>query len=352
MPASAPNFDVFVKGAEIPDGHIVSFVIERDLNQPDMAAIVIDNQDDAYSSKWSVGDPIEIKVGDDKKQIFKGQVIGFEGVYSGGKKTTLLPRAIKGTHLLAAQRKPMTHTEKEGKDILSAICSENGLTLDYSGPSIMYKHVYQHNQTDLEFLRTRAARIGCHVWCVDTTVYVKEPTFDKMGSLELSVDEGGLLRTFMPRISSASGVKKVKVKGWDPEKKELNVGRQAALPTKLGSTTAVAASGDLAPEETFTVDHPIWSVEEAKALAKARVRELNLTFMTAEAECGGNADADLGEVIKVTANKKNGADPFNGKYYIVGITHRQSQAKSKAPGAANEGGYITTYRLARDAQKA
>lgn len=352
MPAAAPNFDVIVKGAEITDGHIVSFVIERDLNQPDMAAIVVDNQDDAYSKKWSIGDPIEIKVGDDKKQIFKGQVIGFEGVYSGGKKTTLLLRAMNGMHRMLRQRKSMTYTEKQDKDILSQVCSENGLTLEYDGPSITYKHVYQHNQTDLEFLRTRAARIGCHVWCVDTKVYVKEPKFDKMGSLELSVDEGGLLRTFMPRISSASVVKKVTVKGWDPEKKELIVGQQAALPTKLGSMTAVAATGDLAPEETFTVDHPIWSVEEAKALAKARVRELNLTFMTAEAECGGNADADLGEVIKVTANKKDGADPFNGKYYIVGITHRQSQAKSKASGGANEGGYTTTYRLARDAQKA
>jgi hypothetical protein len=110
MAASAPNFDILVKGTEIPDAHLMSFVIERDLNQPDMAAIVIDNQEDAYSTRWAIGDDIVVKVGDDKKQIFKGQIVGFEAAYRGEKKTTLLLRAMNGMHRMLRKRISRTRT--------------------------------------------------------------------------------------------------------------------------------------------------------------------------------------------------------------------------------------------------
>ena len=57
------------------------------------------------------------------------------------------------------------------------------------------------------------------------------------------------------------------------------------------------------------------------------------------------AKAELGKIVKVVANAMQGADPFNGKYYIMGLTHRHIAAKSK-----EGGGYVTILRFARDAQ--
>jgi hypothetical protein len=58
---------------------------------------------------------------------------------------------------------------------------------------------------------------------------------------------------------------------------------------------------------------------------------------------------DLGKIVKITPNSdpnsKPADDPFNGKYYIMGLTHRHTATKNK------EGGFITVLRLARDAQK-
>ncbi|MGH9870336.1 MAG: RHS repeat-associated core domain-containing protein [Candidatus Polarisedimenticolia bacterium] len=62
------------------------------------------------------------------------------------------------------------------------------------GPVIKHDHVYQHNQTDLEFIRVRAARLG-HGWF-------------------------GTVYKFSPRMSTANQVPRVIVRGWDPEKKQ------------------------------------------------------------------------------------------------------------------------------------
>jgi hypothetical protein len=163
--------------------------------------------------------------------------------------------------------------------------------------------------------------------------------------VKLSVDKGGALRSFTPRLSSANIVKKVTVKGWNPETKELINGVASAADSKLGSQNAVAACGDHGKEETFTVDHPIWSKEEADAIAAARLRDLNLTFITGEAEMAGNPNVELGKVIEIEANAQDANDPFNGKYYVMGVTHRHTMPKGK------EGGFATIVKFARDAQK-
>lgn len=58
----------------------------------------------------------------------------------------------------------------------------------------------------------------------------------------------------------------------------------------------------------------------------------------------GSYEVDLGQVIEIEANAQKKEDPFNGKYYIVGITHRHTLPKSK------EGGQVTILKLARDGE--
>ncbi|MBA3465233.1 MAG: phage late control D family protein [Deltaproteobacteria bacterium] len=349
MGAASPNVDILINGNEVSDADFVSYHVERDMFQPDMAAVVLSNQNDIYAGKFEIGQKLEIKVGEDQKSIYVGEIVGFEATYKGGDTTKLTIRALNKMHRLLRKRKSVTYTEKTDEAILKDVVKDGGLTLEWKHKTaITYKHVYQHNQTDLEFLRTRAARLGCHVWCVDTKIHVKEPDFGNSSKVELSVDEGGTLRTFSPRLNSSAVVKKVTVRGWNPETKELITGDASVEKSALGKEDAAAASKDLGKEETFTVDHPIWSAEEAKAIAKARLRDLNLTFITGEAECAGNTEVELGQTIKITANAKNepDKDPFNGNYYVMGITHRMSTSKT-----GKDAGFITVFKVARDGQK-
>lgn len=345
--AASPNVEITVDGEKANDAHFQSYVVDRDMFQPDMAAIVLANQGDVYSGK-KVGGAVEIKVGNDKTSIFKGEIIGLEPVYKGGDKTIITIRAMNKLHRLLRKRTSVTFTDKTDQQILSQVVSDAGLTLDWKHEtSITYKHVYRHNQTALEFLRTRAARLGCHVWCVDTTVNVKQPDLQSGPIATFNVDQeaDAILHRLAPRLNSSSVLNKVTVKGWNPETKELITGDATVQSSKLGSQTSVAGSGSLGNSETFTCDHPVWSAEEAKALAKARLQDAALSYITGEAECAGNPKLDLGKVVKVVANAMKGDDPFNGNYYIMGVTHRHIAAKAK-----EGGGYVTIVRFARDAQ--
>jgi uncharacterized protein len=345
---AAPNVDIMLGGNEADDNHFQSYVVDCDMFQPDMAAIVLSNQGDTYST-LAIGSPVEVKVGKPGVSIFKGEIVGLEPLYRGGQKTTILIRAMNKLHRLLRKRKSVTFTDKTDQQILNQVVGDAGLTLNWKHEkSIQYKHVYQHNLTDLEFLRTRAARMGCHVWCVDTTVYCKQPELQagKVATINVDDQSGAILHRLAPRLNSSAIVNKVTVKGWNPETKQLITGNATVQSSKLGSQTSVAGSGALGQEESFTVDHPIWSAEEATALAKARLQDASLSYITGEAEVAGNPAFDLGKVVKVVANATNQADPFNGNYYLMGVTHRNIAAKAK-----DDGGYVTILRFARDAQK-
>jgi phage protein D len=346
--SGAVKFEIKLDGKPVSNGNFHSFVVERDVNQPDMCAIVLANQGSFYTAKYKVTDSVEIVVGADNTSIYKGEIVGIEPQFKGGGKTTVLFRGMNKLHQLIRKRKSVTFTDKKESDILNQVLGGSNLSLDWKhekANGIQYKHVYQHNQSDLEFLRTRAGRVGAHVWCVDQKVSVKFPDLQNDSGLKVSLNGPGIgLKNFFPRLSSAPVVNKVTVKGWNPETKELISATATASGSKLGSKNASSAAGDHGSEESFTVDHPIWSQEEAKAIAEGRLMDLSLGYITGEAECVGNTQFDLGQVISVDVDDAGAKDPFSGKYYIMGITHRYSSELS------NRDGFTTILRLARDAQ--
>ena len=346
--AASPNIDIFLDGEEVADGHMLSATIERDMFQPDMASLLLANQSDLYSG-LQIGSTVEVKV-NQGDSIYKGEIVGLEPIYKGGDKSKIMIRAMNKFHRMLRSRKSRTFKDKTDQQILQEVVGDSGLTLEWKHEStISYKHVYQHNLSDMEFLRTRATRMGCHVWSVDRTVYVKQPELQGSEVATLSVDaasENASLRTFSPRLNSSKVLKKVTVKGWNPETKELITAEAQAQNSKLGSQNASAASGDLGNGESFTVDHPIWDKAEAQAIAKAKLQEASLSYITGTAECAGSAVFDLGKLVKIKANERGSADPFNGMYYIMGITQRHNASSAK-----DDSAYVTILRLARDSAK-
>ncbi len=353
MAAGAINVDITINGEPVKDDHIQRFTVERDVNQPDMCTVVLTNQNAVYTSKVKIAHSLKIEVGSeqDKKTIWEGEVVGIEPRFSGKEKTTVGLRGMNKLHRLLRGKVSKTYAKKSDKEILQEVLT--GLDLEFSHPkavSIKYDHVYQHNQSPLEFARTRIGRLGAHLWCVGTKVFVKWPDFQLDSGIKLSVNPGkgnlGLLE-FHPRMSSALVVKKVTVKGWNPETKELITATADAQGSKLGSTNASSGAGAHGNEETFSVDQPIWSKEEAQLLADAHLKELSLTYVTGTARTFGSNKFDLGQVIAVDVDAEDGKtkDPFSGKYYIMGLTHTFVAHGGKD-------GFTTDLRLARDAQDA
>src|ERR1043165_4095820 len=111
--AEAPNVVVCLHGFGVPDGHIQSFTVHRDMFQADMAEILLFNQGDLYSTQ-KVAAPVEIKVGGGSKpaeSIYKGEIVGLEPVYKGGDKSRILIRAMNKFHPLIRTRNSATYQD-------------------------------------------------------------------------------------------------------------------------------------------------------------------------------------------------------------------------------------------------
>jgi len=341
-------------GQDIDDGKLVSFTVEQDLDQPDMAAIQLNNDSHEFTNSINLGDDIEIKVGTDETVIFKGEVVALEGLYKQGGGSRLLVRGFNKLHRLVRGPKSRTYVDKKDSDIASQIAQENGLSADAEATSVTHKHVYQHNMTDLAFLRQRAARNGYEVLVDDRTLHFRKPKVGEDSGVELGLNDAeqeGLIKTFTPRLSSAQVVSEVEVRAWDPEKKEVIVGKASASSSPLGSKTgASASSGAFGKSVSITVDSPVASVDEATKLAEARLGDLTMGYITGDAMCKGNEKLKAGISIKITVNTEETSDRFNGKYFLLGCTHRYRHSGG-AGGGAEGAGYTTLIRFSRDAEK-
>jgi len=349
--SNATTTDVKAKlsGSDVPEDQLTAFSVDQDLNQPDMGTLTLKNEGHRFSNAVKHGDPVEIKVGDDV--IFKGEVVSVEPVYKTGGESKVVVRAFNRLHRLLRGRKSRTFLKQSYQDIASTIAGDAGLSAQCgSSPKINHEHVYQHNQDNLTFLRLLGARIGFEVWCEDTKLFFDKPDPGKSSNIEYSVGESApdkRLTMFAPRMSSAAMVKKVTVRGWDPEKKEEIVGEESVASSKLGDKTGNSAASAFGEVATFEVDYPIFSVEEAKAIAKAKLDELSMSYVTGEGHVAGNAKIKPGIVVKLTVNPDETSDRFNGKYQIVGATHTYTHSKG---GGAGQGGFRTAFRVRRDAE--
>jgi phage protein D len=349
--AGSVNWKLSLGGGPVDAQDIVQFTVDKDLNQPDMAVAVLRNSDHKYVAQAKIGDPFKIETTepgkDTLKILFVGEISGIEPVYKGGAESRVTVRAFCKLHKKLAGRRSKTFQDKTDQQILNEVL---GGVEDFQGPDEKpcYKHITQDNMSDLDFARLRASRMGCFIWSENGSIKVKKPKFEDSG-IEFYVYENQgrdhRMKSFAPRLTGAQIVRSLEVRGWDPEKKEAIVQRVQAAPSPLGNTEASAASGSKAADVTFTCDEPIFSSEEARMVAKAKLQDHNLGYMSAEAEAFGNPEYMPGTVIKISINSQ-AADKFDGKYFVTGTTHKYAHGTPTNP----DGGYTTVFRLARNAE--
>ncbi|HTE53310.1 MAG TPA: contractile injection system protein, VgrG/Pvc8 family [Kofleriaceae bacterium] len=335
----------------IEDSSIHSMVVDQDTDQADMCVLTLNNASHAFSNDVRLGDEVEVKIGGSGgKTIFKGEVVGVEPVYKTGGESKCVVRAFNRMHRLLRGRKSLTFMKKKDSEIAQMVAKSNNLTAQTDDTAVAHDHVYQHNQTDLEFLRLLAARNGFEVLCEDKTLHFRKPRADKDSGVELRINEasgGVMLKTFSPRLSSTGLVKEVEVRSWNAEKKEEIVARATAANSSLGNRIAPSEADAFGDRITFTVDRPVSSVEEAKKLAEAKLREILMDFIVGDGLCIGSPEIQAGTVVTITVNPEKPEDRFNGKYFVTGASHRYSH--SSIGGGEGQGGYVTAIRVRRDA---
>lgn len=317
-----------VNGVTVAPARVASIVVDASTSDVDAATVTLDLR---RSRPPSIGDSLDIAGG---SNIFKGDIVGIEPVFDAGGQSRVTLRALNRLHRLTRGRKSKTYQDQSDADIVSRIAAEAGLVAGPASPEIKirYDYVYQRNETDLEFLRERAARIGFEVLVDDKTLLFRRPV--DSDAIPLGCTGQATLKRFHPRLSSANQVSKVTVRGWDPVRKQEIVGTASRRLIALSP-----GAGQIADPPGELIDlglvQGLDSAANAYGAARGTLEAVTASDLSAEADAMGDASLHVGAIVSVS-----GIDArFNGKYYVAGASHRYQQGAN--------GDWRTFLRLVR-----
>ena len=256
----------------------------------------------------------------DAIDLIKGEITALEPNFEEGMIAHLVVRGYDKSHRLYRETKTKAYLNKKDSDLADEIAGSAGLRTEIETTSIVYDHIFQHNQTDLEFLQIRARRIGYECFLSADKLFFRKPPNDEP---EVSLAWGSDLKTFHPSMTLAEQVDEVVVRGWDVQRKEAIVGRaqngrvwQKVHQPKNGGEIA----SDFGFGKVVFADLPVVSQAEADVLAAARLDELSGAFIEAEGEAFRRPDIRAGRYVDLQGLGSR----LSGKYLVTSATHSYS----------------------------
>ncbi|MGV0107035.1 Rhs element Vgr protein [Nostoc sp. DSM 114160] len=251
--------------------------------------------------------------------LIEGEITAMEVHFNEKSEADIIVRGYDISHRLHRGRYNRSFLNKTDSDIVKQIVKEVGIKLgNIEATGEVHKYVFQENQTNMEFLRERAARIGFELFITEEKLNFCKPKTQGALSLKWLVD----INKFSTRVTSAEQISSVEVRAWDYTQKQLISGtakkekQVTETGNRLGSSTSNAFSNLKSPK-MIVVDKPVASKKQADTMAQALCDELGGEFVYADAKAEGNPEIRPGRVI----NLQGMGDRYSGKYYVTETRH-------------------------------
>ncbi|HIK04675.1 MAG TPA: VgrG-related protein [Trichormus sp. M33_DOE_039] len=334
-----------IGGITIADDHelmddILQISVEESLHRPGMFTLVIQN--DYYPGRieekpWRYKDLLQIgksvKIGfrssttespdfneEDPNEVIEGEITAIDTHFTDKSQAPIIVQGYDFSHRLHRGRYNRSFQDITDSDIVKKIAKEVGIKFGKIEPSgVVHDYLFQENQTNMEFLRERATRIGFELYIQNGLLYFRKPKADpQILTLKWLTD----LHSFRVRVTSAEQVKEVEVRGWDYATKKPIISK-ATAPNVItdtnngnGSNTSNKFNGKPATPKMIVVDQPVFKSKEADIMAQALCDELGGQFIYADAKAEGDTKIRPGRVVKLTEMGQH-----DGQYYITETRH-------------------------------
>ncbi|AOY81863.1 contractile injection system protein, VgrG/Pvc8 family [Moorena producens JHB] len=339
---SVPGFRILIRGQQLRSD-VMAVIVDENVSTPTMFTIKLANWDQEQQ-EWI--DPQLFKLGNEVtifmgyggsrgklQKLMVGQITGLEPEFAHGEIPLLTVRGYDYSHRLLRGYKTRSFTKKKDSDIARDIAKQAGLKYGGVTTTLVLDYVLQHDQTDMEFLKTRAQRLGYEVVVQDKTLYFR-PHQDKSKSVLTLVQRKDLL-SFSSRLTSLTQVGQVEVRGWNPKDKKAFIGRSnPGFSTNKSGAKAVDQALGSGKKTSERLYRPVFSREEAEQIAQGGFNNMALEYIRGEGLCVGRADLRAGSVITIQGVGKQ----FSGDYYVTCTTHTYSQKR----------GYRTAFKVRRN----
>ncbi len=328
MPQEKPlasQISILVDGTEIEGAvfqELLEVVVDQHAHLPTFFSIRLRDKGlkQLDEGLFDLAKKVEIKAkAVDNKQhtIIKGEITALEPNFNEGMLAELVVQGFDPSHRLFRQQKTRTHLNKKDVDLASEIAQEAGLKSEVDNTQIVYEHIIQHNQTDLEFLSQRAWRIGFECFVKENKLFFRKPP---QNGEAISLTWGSDLISFRPRMTLAEQVDEVIVRGWDIEKKDAWVGRAdngRLFPGIRDKDKVKEWAGNFGSGKKILVEHNVVSQAEADQLAAARMDEISGAFVEAQGVAFRRPDIQTGVFVQLEGLGKR----LSGTYLVTNARH-------------------------------
>jgi phage protein D len=323
-----PEIEVLIDGQKLPEatmGRIITARVSYSLDRSDMFKITFNDSDFALqnSKKFEAGKEITVKLGYNQKfeKMIEGEIVRLDFAYETHSPISMTLIGFDRMFRLNRTKNSRSFIKMTDSQMAKQIASEMGLQADVESTSQKFDYVFQNNQSNLNFLKERAKRIDYEVEVEKKKLVFRKARHEsRKGSVNLVWDR--TLMEFHPKIDATKIVDEIVVTGWNPKTKKLIKGKAKAGDEKKpirGDSGSSALKGKFkgSNSKTFKVDSPLVSQEEANTIAKARLNQINMEYITGYGVAVGEPKIQAGKLINI-----NGVgDMLNGEYYIVACEH-------------------------------
>ena len=142
---------------------LLDVTVENSLHLPDVATLTINDPGARWvdDERLAPGKSLKVaaRVAQSQQTIFDGEVVELEPEYVPGRQRLVL-RAFDRLHRLARGRHVRSFQNVSDGDLVQRIASEVGLQAKVGPTTQVHAYVLQDNETNLGFLRDRAASLG------------------------------------------------------------------------------------------------------------------------------------------------------------------------------------------------
>lgn len=267
------------------------------------------------------GQPFAVELGapGNTSPVFAGRITGIEAHYPAQRAPELTVLAEDRFQDLRMERRTRSFEQISDADLFRRIASDHSLAaeIDVDGPT--HRVVAQLNQSDLAFLRERAAAIDAELWVDHRTLYAQQRTRRSAGSVTLTYGQNLLECSVLADLAHQRTA--VRVCGWDVAAKQAI--DEEATDNVISGELAGGRSGSavlgqaLAERRERIVSAVPLSQNEARSMAEARYRERARRFVRATGTVNGEVRLRVGATVKL----QELGPLFEGNYYVTRARH-------------------------------
>ncbi len=362
-----PAFAIVIQGRNLSNDivrDVMQVTYHDSINDIDSFEIMINNWDAAtrkfkyvglddwdinpdYRKIFDPGQELEVRMGyqqplaDDGTQpqlklMMTGQITTLEPDFPNGSSPTLQIRGLNILHRFRKKQHTWSWEGKRDSDIAKEL-GQNPVSEDKPGLGIEVRvnpHkdddeeqepiIFMNSQYDIVFLLERAQRHGYNL-CLKQEIKNDKPhqflyfgPSDQDTLITYKLEWGKSLIQFHPTLTTANQVSKVTVRGWNRSTKEPIVKTaewgEPGIKINLDQKSLLR---DMAERHEVTVERPVHTNKQAKALAKDLLLNHLKEMIKASGSTVGLPDLRAGRTVQIGGLGSR----FNGIYFITDTTH-------------------------------